>query len=196
MTSNYEARLVDTLNTKKLNFLFLLAFLSFFLVLGVAVPAESEVEQKNASFVKVSYDPRIPVGAKLTWTFVIYNANCSENEQNTARFFLVLYTDNELLLNEYNDTQYKTWSCNKTSTVTQNYNIQGWQDMRPTSHNLRAELYWADNSTFRLEDTTSFTVNVIVHIPLQHILATGYFAAYLIVCFVLFYYVYVKGLDD
>ena len=186
----------DTLNTKKLDFLFLLAFLSFFFILGVAVPARSEAEQKNANIVKVSYNPRIPAGAKSTWTFVIYNANCSENGQNMARFFLVLYTDNELLLNEYNDTQYKTWSCNKTSTVTRNYNIRAWQDMRPTSHDLRAELYWTDNSTFRLEDTTSFTVNVIVHIPLQHILATGYLAVYLIVCFVLFYYVYVKGLDD
>jgi hypothetical protein len=170
--------------------------LSFFFILSVAVPARSEAEQKNANFVKVSYNPRIPAGAKAAWTFVIYNANCSENGQNMARFFIVLYTDNELLLNEYNDTQYKTWSCNKTDTVTRNYNIRAWQDMRPTSHDLRAELYWTDNSTFRLEDTTSFTVNVIVHIPLQHILATGYFAAYLIVCFVLFYYVYVKGLDD
>jgi hypothetical protein len=186
----------DTLNTKKLDFLFLLAFLSFFFILSVAVPARSEAEQKNANFVKVSYNPRIPAGAKAAWTFVIYNANCSENGQNMARFFIVLYTDNELLLNEYNDTQYKTWSCNKTDTVTRNYNIRAWQDMRPTSHDLRAELYWTDNSTFRLEDTTSFTVNVVVHIPLQHILATGYFAAYLIVCFVLFYYVYVKGLDD
>ncbi len=174
----------------------MVAFLSFFLVLAVSVPAESQAEQKNANFVKVSYNPRILAGAKASWTFVIYNANCSENGQNTARFFLILYTDNEPLLNEYNDTQYKTWSCNKTSTVTQNYNVRGWQDMRPTSHELRAELYWTDNNTFRLEDTTSFTINIIVHIPLQHILATGYFAAYLIVCSVLFYYVHAKGLDD
>jgi len=186
----------DTLNTKNLDFLFLVAFLSFFIVLSAAVPVRSEAEQKNANFVKVTYTPRILAGAKDTWTFVIYNANCSENGQNTARFFLVLYADNELWLNEYNDTQYKTWSCNKTSTVTHNYGIKGWQAIRPTSHDLRVELYWANSGTFRLEDTTSFTIDVMVHIPLQHIFAAGYFGAYLIACFVLFYYVYIKGLDD
>jgi len=184
------------LNTKKFNFLFLVAFLSLFIVLSAAVPVRSEAEQKNANFVKVTYAPRILAGAKDIWTFVIYNANCSESGQNTARFFLVLYTDNELWLNEYNDTQYKTWSCNKTSTVTHNYNIREWQAIRPTSHDLRVELYWANNGTFRLEDTTSFTIDVMVHIPLQHIFATGYIAAYLIACFVLFFYVYIKGLDD
>jgi hypothetical protein len=186
----------ETLNTKNLNFLLLVAFLSFFIVRSIVVPAGSEAEQKNASFVKVTYTPRILAGAQDTWTFVIYNANCSENGQNTARFFLVLYTDNELWLNEYNDTQYKTWSCNKTSTVTHNYNIRGWQAVRPTSHDLRVELYSTNNDTFRLEDTASFTIDVMVHIPLQHIFATGYFAAYLIACFVLFLYVYIKGLDD
>ena len=176
--------------------MFLAAFLSFFIVLCIVVPARSEAEQKNASFVKVTYTPRILAGANDNWTFVIYNANCSENGQNTARFFLVLYTDNELWLNEYNDTQYKTWSCNKTSTVTHSYNIRGWQAIRPTSHDLRVELYWANNGTFRLEDTTSFTIDVIVHISLQHIFATGYFAAYLLACFVLFSYVYIQGLND
>jgi hypothetical protein len=174
----------------------LVAFLSLFIVLSATVPARSEPEQKNASFVKVMYTPRILAGAKDTWTFVIYNANCSENGQSTGRFFLVLYADDELLLNEYNDTQYKTWLCNKTSTVTQNYNIRGWQAIRPTSHVLQAELYSVDNGVFHLEDTTSFTIDIMVHIPLQHIYATGYLAAYIIACFVLFSYVYVKGLDD
>ena len=186
----------DTLNKKKLNSIFLVAFFSFFIVLNVAVPARSEAEQKNANFVKVTYTPRILAGAKDTWTFVIYNANCSENEHNTARFFLKLYSDDELLLNEYNDTQYKTWLCNKTGTATRNYSIIGWQAIRPTSHNLRAQLYSVDNDSFSLEDTTTFTIDIMVHIPLQHIYATGYFAAYLIACFVLFAYIYVKGLDD
>jgi len=179
-----------------MNLLFLVAFLSFFAVLNIAVPAKSEIEQKNAWFTKVTYSPKIHADTKDTWSFTVYNANCSQNGQNAARFFLLLYADNEQWVNEYNDTQYRTWSCNKSSTVTHTYNIRGWQAIRPTSHDLRVELYWDDNGTIRLEDTTSFTINVTVHIALQHIYATGYFAAYLIACFVLFSYVYIQGLDE
>jgi hypothetical protein len=184
------------LNAKDIKLLFLVAFLSFFIVLSIAVPAKSEAEENNARFAKVTYTPRIHVDTKDTWSFTIYNANCSESGQNAARFFLILYDDNELWLNEYNDTQYRTWSCDKSSTVTHNYTIRGWQVIRPTSHDLRVELYWDNNGTARLEDTTSFTIDVMVHIPLQHIFATGYFIAYLIICFALFSYVYIQGLDE
>jgi hypothetical protein len=186
----------DTLNTRNLNFLFLVAFLSFFIVLIVAVPVESETEERNASFTGVTYSARIPVDTKDTWSFTIYNSNCTQDGQGGARFFLIFYADNEQWLNEYNGTQYRTWSCNESSSVTHKYSIREWQAIRPTSHEVRVELYWEKNGTFRLEDTTSFTVDVVVHIALQHIFATGYFAAYLIVCFVLFSYVYIQGLND
>ena len=185
-----------SLNARNVNLLCLVAFLSFLIVLSAAAPVKSETEEENAMFTKVTYSPKIPVNTKDTWTFVIYNANCSENGQNTARFFLILYDDNELWLNEYNDTEYKTWSCNKSSTVTRKYNIRGWQVTRPASRDLRVELYWDNNGTISLQDVTSFTIEIIIHISLQHIFATGYFAAYLIACFVLFSYVYIQGLDD
>jgi hypothetical protein len=175
---------------------FLLAFLSFFILLSVVAPAVSETGERNASFTGVTYSPRIRVDTDDTWSFTIYNANCTQNGQSGARFFLIFYEDNEPWVNEYNGTQYRTWSCDEGSSVTHKYNIKGWQAVRPTSHDLRVELYWDDNGTMRLEDTTSFTVDVVVHIALQHIFATGYFAAYLIICFVLFSYIYILGLND
>lgn len=184
------------LNTRHFSLLFLVSFLSFFIVLNIAVPAVSGNGDENARFTKETYSKRIRVDAKDTWTFTIYNANRSDNDKNAARFFFMWYVDNELWLNEYNDTQYRTWSCDKSSTVTRSYDIRGWQAIRPVSHGLRVELYWDSNGTAHLEDTTSFTFDVIVHIPLQHIYATGYFAAYLIACFVLFSYIYIQGLDE
>ena len=184
------------LNARYIKFLFLLAFLSFFVVLSVVPPAESETGERNASFTGVTYSPKIPVNTKDSWSFTIYNANCTGEGQSGARFFLIFYADNELWLNEYNDTQYRTWSCNESSSVTHKYSIREWQAVRPTSHDLRVELYWENNGTIRLEDTTSFRIEVVVHIALQHIFATGYFVAYLIICFVLFSYIYILGLND
>lgn len=184
------------MNTRHLDLLFLAASLSLFIVLNTTVLAQSGKGDENARFIKVTFSPKIPVGEKDKWTFSIYNANRSDNGQLGARFFIILYADNELWLNEYNDTQYKTWWCNSSSTITRTYNIRGWQTIRPTSHDLRVELYWDNNGLVQLEDTTSFKIEVTVHIYLQHVFATGYFAAYLITCFALFSYIYIQGLEE
>jgi hypothetical protein len=174
----------------------LVAFVSVFVVLSLAVPAMSEDGRQDARFTKVSYQSKIPTDSQDTWTFTIYNANCSDSGPNASRFFLIMYVDNELFLNEYNGTQYQTWPCSVGSTATRNYRIREWQTVRPTAHDARVELYWNNNGTTYLEDTSSFSFDVLVHIPLQHIYATGYFAAYLIACFVLFSYDYVLGLEE
>ena len=184
------------LNTRTLSLLILTAFFSIFIVLGPVVSANPDAGGQDARFTKVSYQSKILTNTKDVWTFTIYNANCSDNGPNASRFFLIFYVDNELWLNEYNDTQYMTWSCGNGSTVSRNYQIREWQTVRPAAHDLRVELYWNRNGAAYLEDTTSFSIDVMVHIPLQHIYATGYFAAYLIACIVLFSYDYVLGLEE
>lgn len=184
------------MNTRNLNLLILITSLSLFILLNTVIPANSETGAQDARFTEVAYQPKILSNTKDIWTFTVYNANCPDSDQNATRFFMIFYVDNELWLNEYNGTQYGTWPCGKDTTVTRKYNIREWQTVRPTSHDLRVELYWSSNGTARLEDTTSFTVDVMIHIPLQHIFATGYFAAYLIACFALFSYDYVLGLEE
>jgi hypothetical protein len=121
--------------------------------------------------------------------------NCSENDQGAARFFFKFYSDNELWFDEYNSTRYRTWSCSKGSAATHQYEINPWSPIQPITHDTRIELYWYRDGTAHLEDTASFTVTVTLLIPLQHILATGYLAAYLIACFLLLSYDYVAGLE-
>lgn len=116
---------VNPLNTRHLSLLALAAFLSIFVLLSVAVPAKSESGNQNARFTQVSYTARIPGDVRDTWTFVVYNANRSENDLGTARFFFKFYADKELWLDEHNSTQPVTWNCSKDSTVERRYNIRG-----------------------------------------------------------------------
>jgi len=183
------------LKTRSLTFLTLAAFLSVLIVLTIASPAKSEIGEQQAKFTQVIYSARIHAETRDTWTFTVFNVNCSENDQGAARFFLRFYADNELGLDEYNSTRYTTWSCSKGSTVARHYSINPWNPIQPITHDTRIELYWYSNGTAHLEDTASFTFAVTLHIPLQHILATGYLAVYLIACFLLLSYYHVAGLE-
>jgi hypothetical protein len=184
------------LNKRNFSFLALTAFLSVIIVLGSAFPVKSQIGEQEAKFTQVTYSAIIHAETMDTWTFTVYNANCSENDQGEAQFFFRFYADNELSFDEYNSTQYRTWNCSKGSTVSHSYNIVGWGDTQPATHDLRIELYWYRNDTAVLEDTASFTVAVTLHITLQHIIATGYLIVYLIACFLLFSYDYVQGLEE
>jgi hypothetical protein len=184
------------LNSRYLKLLTLTAFSSVLIVLSIASPATSEIGEQQAKFTQVLYSATIHSGTRDTWTFTVQNVNCSENDQGAARLFFRFYVDQELWFDEYNSSQYRTWPCSKGSTVSRHYDINPWNTMQPTTHDMRIELYWYANGTARLEDTASFTVAVTLHIPLQHILATGYLVAYLIACFVLLAYNYAQGLEE
>jgi hypothetical protein len=183
------------LKTRSLTFLTLAAFLSVLIVLSIASPVKSEIGEQQAKFTQVIHSARIRAGTRDTWIFTVFNVNCSENDQGPARFFFRFYADNELWFDEYNSTRYGTWSCSKGSTVSRHYDINPWNPIQPITHDTRIELYWYSDGTAHLEDTAPFAVTVTLHIPLQHILATGYLAAYLIACFLLLSYYYVAGLE-
>jgi hypothetical protein len=174
----------------------LTAFLSVIIVLGSAFQVKSQVGEQEAKFTQVTYSAIIHAETMDTWTFTVYNANCSENDQGEARFFLRIYADDKLSMDEYNSTTYRTWNCSKGSTVSRSYSIMGWNTIQPVTHDMLVELYWYRNGTAVLEDTASFTISVTLHITLQHIVATGYLVVYLIVCVLLFSYDYVEGLEE
>jgi hypothetical protein len=184
------------LNKRKSSFLALTTLLGVLIALSFASAAKSETGGQQATFTQATYSATIHAGASDTWVFTVHNANCSGNEDAAARFFLKFYADEELFFDEYNSTSYKTWACSNGSTVWNSYKINPWNPMRPITHDMRVELYWYSNGTARLEDATSFTVAVTLHIPLQDIVATSYLVAYLIVCFLLLAYNYAEGLEE
>ena len=159
-------------------------------------PSVKAQGEGNAKFTQVEYQASVPSGAADTWTFTILNINCSENGEDTAQFFYEFYVDGSLFFNEYNSTTYRTWNCTKGQKDSNSYEAPVWSDSTPVTHDLKAELYWFENGTVRLEDTATFTVGVTVFMSLQNIYCTSYLALYLIACFLLLLYDYVLSLEE
>jgi hypothetical protein len=186
----------DRLNKNEIGFLTFTALIGALIFLSLTVPAKCETGERQAEFKQVTYTSHIRSGTPDVWTLTVRNLNCSENGEDTAQFFFRFYTDNELSLDEYNFTPYKTWSCGKNNEVSRQYSVNPWSPSKPVTHDIRIELCWYSNGTAHLEDTTSFTVAVAIHVFLQNIIATGYLAAYFIACFVLLAYNYAVGLEE
>lgn len=141
--------------------------------------------EKGAYFTKVEH-PRSKIyqANVKEWSFYmdlnVFNANCSGDLLDEAWFFLKVYVNDELWWNEYNDTTYHFWQCNKGSTVQLRYraNIPTWK--KPNNYHLKVELYWYHNDTPYLQDTTSFVVSCVLFINLRHQIAFSYLSVYLL----------------
>lgn len=167
------------------------------LLLFVFLPPMAKAQgESNAKFTQVKYQAIIPSGMPDSWTFVVHNTNCSENDEDTAHFFFEFYVDDSLSFDEYSSTAYRTWNCTRGKTVSNSYMVSGWSTMAPVNHDVRIELYWYHNGTSILEDTALFSVGVSVFMPLQDIYATSYFVLYLAACFLLLMYDYVLSLEE
>lgn len=172
-----------------------IGFLCLITALSLPSAVTSQAEG-NARFTQVTHSKRIRIQAPDAWTFEIYNSNCSEYDNGTARFFFEFYVDDNLWFNEYNSTNYKTWSCRKGETVSHDYQIEGWSDSQPVTRGIEIRLYCFSNGVARLEDTTSFKIDVTMHVQLQHIFAISYLAVYFMAAFALLAYDYVAGLEE
>lgn len=180
---------------KPSNLVMLVLFLAIMTVLANPQLAEPNSD-KAAEFVETKCDPRVRAGASNILAFTIFNRDCSENDTGDARFSIELYLDRVKFFDEYNSTKYKTWVCNKGQNVSHRYEIKQWSAIRPQIRDLQVNLYWVSNGVARLEDSASFKVSVTQLIPLQHIYATGYLAAYLVICFLLLAYDYIASLGE
>jgi len=180
---------------KSPTFLTLVALSSVLIIMSFALPTMSQTEE-DAKITNVQYTPRIRSGTTDTWTFTIYNANCSENNLSAARFFFEVELDGQVYFDEYNSSSYKTWPCNKGQTISHNYQTDVWSVTRPERRDVTIRLYWFSNGVAHLEDAASFSIAITVLVPLQHIFVIGYLAVYLIACFVLLTYDHVAGLEE
>lgn len=166
------------------------------IVAAFLLPSAQAQGEGNAKFTQVKYQARIPSGTMDTWSFVVHNTNCSENDEGMARFFFEFYVDDSLSFDEYNSTAYRTWNCTRGQTVSNSYSVSGWSTITPLTQDVRIELYWFHNGTSSLEDTALFKVGVSVFMPLQDIYATSYLVLYLIACFLLLMYDYLLSLEQ
>jgi len=112
-------------------------------MLGNAQDDEEElvlflVEKDREKIRKVYY------GESDTWNFTITNLNCNPKDAEKAKFFLKIYLDGELLWNEYNDTDYRTWHLGIGETTTRSFRFPPWTEAK--LHKVRIELYWLERS--------------------------------------------------
>ena len=183
------------LGRRKRIVLILFSLLSIFAALSWTCNAQSQ-DQRDATIIQSEHSDNIRTGNSDTWSFTVHNWNCSDNTYGSAKFFFEIYVDGSLFFDEYNSTTNRIWNCSEGQSVTQSYLLTGWSATRPISHDVNVDLYWYKNGAAILEDSTKFKVDVTVVIPLQHIYASSYLAAYVIACFLLLAYDYVASLEE
>ena len=152
-------------------------------------------ESKGARFTGVEYQTKIYASRPTAWRFTIYNENRTTIEGNQGWFFLVFYLDDDLLWSEYNDTEYQVWQCTTGRSVTLSYEPGEWEANTPLSHYAKIDLYWYNNGTYHLEDTTSFSFDVVLLTTLRHLHPFSYLVIYLLASFALLYYYYTTGVE-
>jgi hypothetical protein len=155
-------------------------------------------DTKDGYITKVIYPYKVfRSDENILWRFVVHNVNCSENDEGEAWFFFIFYIDDAIWVNEYNDTTYQYWSCERNENITLSYQTRApdWV-IRPVRFNVRVELYWYYGNNSYLMDSINFTFEVWTKMPLNNLYAEGYFVIYLIACFALFFYYQCENMEN
>lgn len=148
---------------------------------------------RGAYFTQVEYPAVAYEGKDSVWNLTIYNKNCTTNGEGNASFFFKFYLDGDPWWNEYNNTDYKTWQCNKGNLVTRLYTISTWNTMKPVNHELKIELYCYNGSISQLQDAASLPVSVAIHTEPSNLIISSYITVYLIPIFLLGFYMFITG---
>jgi membrane protease YdiL (CAAX protease family) len=156
-------------------------------------PSPNTEGPRSAYFTQVKYPAIAYEGKVSAWNLTIYNKNCTSNDEGKAFFFFKFYIDGDPWWNEYNDTDYKTWQCNKESSTTRLYGISTWETMKPVAHNLKIELYWYDGNASRFQDAVSFPISVVIYVEPGNLMVTSYFTIYLMAILFLGFYMLISG---
>jgi membrane protease YdiL (CAAX protease family) len=165
----------------------LLTFFSF-LDYQFFITENRKGKNSGAYFIEARYPPISYQGEKTLLNLTMFNKNCTVDDANYGYFFLLFYLDGEPWLNEFNDTDYKSWRCDMGSSVTRYYVISSWETIKPVIHNVSIELYWFYENTSYLQDTTSFSMLVAVYAEPTNLLVLSYQATYLIVILFIGFY--------
>ena len=148
--------------------------------------------KSGAYFLDIDYAAEIPAGEADRWSFTVRNENCGTPESGEAWFFLKIFIDDQLWWNEFNDTEYKIWRCDKGSTIKLTYIVAEWDEFTPRTHRVAVKLYYYYNNQSYLQDVRTFEVNVIVPMKISHLYAFSYMVLYIFSSLALLYYYIVR----
>jgi len=156
-------------------------------------PSRNTEEAYGAYFTKVGHPATAYEGKNSTFSFTVYNKNCTTNGEGNAYFYFMFYLDGDMWWNENNSTDYQIWQCNMGSSVTRSYAVPPWRAMKPVVHDLRIELYSYDRNVSQLQDVVSFPISVVVHVEIESMIISSYIILLGIVLLFLGYYMLTNG---
>ena len=119
------------------------------------VPSLSAQGVGDAFFTAVKYSPKIYEFTEDEWSFTVYNANCTADISGRSWFFFKFYINDRLWKNEYKES----WSLDKGSNIMRTYPVS--LGSGPAVKNVRIELYWNYYGAQHLQNTTSFSEQVV-----------------------------------
>lgn len=139
--------------------------LAIFISSSNLMSSQSDQGAGDAYFTSVEYPKsKIYQASEREWVFTlkftVYNANCSVDTWGRAWFFFKIYQNGELWWDEYKNTTYGTWQCNRSSMVQRSLleRIPVWTG--PKTYNFKIELYWDYEGVPYLQDTTALTITL------------------------------------
>jgi membrane protease YdiL (CAAX protease family) len=148
---------------------------------------------RGAYFTKVGHPAMVYEWKNSTFSFMVYNKNCTASGEGNASFYFMFFVDGDVWLNEYNGTGYHIWHCNMGGSITRSYAVPPWRTIKPVIHDLRIELYWYDKNVSQLQDVASFRIPVVVHVEIKSMIISSYLILLVIVLLLLGYYTLTHG---
>ncbi len=157
------------------------------------VPSPSTERIYGAYFTKVKYPEEAPQEKNVFLIFVVYNKNCTTIGEDSGSFFLKFYVDDDLWWNEYNNTDYQIWSCDRENSTVRAYIMSLWYSMKPRIHDVKVELYWYDGNEPHLQDIAYFSLTVLVYATPTNLIIFSYLIVYLLAIALLGFYMLNAG---
>ena len=172
----------------------LLAISLAFTVYPYLGPPPNTAGTRFAYFTRVKHASAAYEGKNFTWSLTVYNKNCTREGEEKASFYFNFYLDGDLWWSEYDNTDYRIWQCKKESSVTRSFLTSSWYSVKPTTHDLKIELYWYDRNVSQLQDVASFTVPVAVHVERDDLMVYSNAIVYVAIMLVLGFYMLTTGI--
>jgi membrane protease YdiL (CAAX protease family) len=148
---------------------------------------------RGAYFTKVGHPATVYEGKNSTFSFMVYNKNCTSNGEGNASFYFMFYLDGDVWWNESNSTGYQFWPCNMRGLIIRSYVVPPWHIMKPVVHDLKIELYSYDRNASQLQDVVFFPISVLVHVEIESMIISNLVILLGIVLLFLGYYMLTHG---
>lgn len=135
----------------------LLIFISHLVSIPSFLPSVNAQGAEDAYFTGVGHTLKVYEYTQDNWNFTVYNVNCEVDIWGHAWFFFRFYLDNVLWWDE--QVSSSTWQLNKGQSTTRFYTVN--MGSGPAMKSVKIELYWDNDGTPYLQDTTYFSEWVV-----------------------------------